>query len=89
MVVFYTTYVLFYRAVYNALKTLAGSWCRKTHCNEFLSIRLWVFKTKVAIKMFLRNQSKPFLKKIDKKVDPTGKQMYLVFPAILFYAYLV
>lgn len=38
--------------------------------------------------MFLRNQSKPFLKKkIDTK--PTGKQMYLIFPTILFDAYLV
>ena len=41
--------------------------------------------------MFLRNQSKPFKKQTNKqtKVDPTGKQMYLIFPTILFDAYLV
>ena len=56
-----------------------------------IQIGLWVFKTKVAIKIFLRNQSKPFFlkKKIGTKVDPTGKQMYLIFPTILFDAYLV
>ena len=29
------------------------------------------------------------LPKIGTKVDPTGKQMYLIFPTILFDAYLV
>ena len=49
----------------------------------FFKLRSRSKQTIKAIKAFLK-------KKIGTKVDPTGKQMYLIFPTILFVdAYLV